>query len=220
MIKNVIFDLGGVLLNLDFQRYLDEFKALGVDVDKMLKADNKGTCGGGSTMCDGMSANGIMDLYQVGKISSSDFFAETLKECKQGTTIEDVITAWNSWILDIPQYKLDLIKDLRNRGFKVYMLSNTNEAHWTKIEKDNFPEPTSNYFDDIFLSQELGLAKPGKEIYLEVLTRISDGQGQVVKPEECLFIDDSKANCDAANALGIKAVKYEIGSELNVDMYL
>lgn len=219
MIKNVIFDLGGVLLNLDLQRCFDEFKTLGMDVDKVLKS-SVSTYGTGATMCDGMAAVGVMDLYQVGKISTPDFFCEIQKQCAPETTVEQVMSAWNSWILDIPQYKLDLIKDLKRRGYNVYMLSNTNDAHWKKIEKDNFPEPVSNYFDDIFLSQELGLAKPNEEIYHEVLRRISEGQGQEVKPEECLFFDDSCANCDMANSLGIKAIKYEIGSELKVDTYL
>lgn len=219
MIKNVIFDLGGVLLNLDLQRCFDEFKTLGMDVDKVLKS-SVSTYGTGATMCDGMAAVGVMDLYQVGKISTPDFFYEIQKQCAPETTVEQVMSAWNSWILDIPQYKLDLIKDLKRRGYNVYMLSNTNDAHWKKIEKDNFPEPVSNYFDDIFLSQELGLAKPNEEIYHEVLRRISEGQGQEVKPEECLFFDDSCANCDMANSLGIKAIKYEIGSELKVDTYL
>lgn len=219
MIKNVIFDLGGVLLNLDLQRCFDEFKALGMDVDKVLKS-SVSTYGTGATMCDGMAAVGVMDLYQVGKISTPDFFCEIQKQCAPETTVEQVMSAWNSWILDIPQYKLDLIKDLKRRGYNVYMLSNTNDAHWKKIEKDNFPEPVSNYFDDIFLSQELGLAKPNEEIYHEVLRRISEEQGQEVKPEECLFFDDSCANCDMANSLGIKAIKYEIGSELKVDTYL
>lgn len=219
MIKNVIFDLGGVLLNLDLQRCFDEFKALGMDVDKVLKS-SVSTYGTGATMCDGMAAIGVMDLYQVGKISTPDFFCEIQKQCAPETTVEQVMSAWNSWLLDIPRYKLDLIKDLKRRGYNVYMLSNTNDAHWKKIEKDNFLEPVSNYFDDIFLSQELGLAKPDERIYLEVLKRISKGQGQNVKPEECLFVDDSQINCDVANALGIKAIKYEIGSELKVDMHL
>lgn len=217
MIKNVIFDLGGVLLNLDLQRCFEGFEALGMDVDNMLKSsvNNNGI---GATMCDGMAVSGVMELYQVGKISTPDFFCELLKVCKPGTTAEQVREVWNSWILDIPQYKLDLIKDLKRRGYNVYMLSNTNDAHWKKIEKENFPEPLDSYFDDIFLSQELGLAKPGKEIYIEVLKRMCKRQGSEVKPEECLFIDDSRANCDAANALGINTIKYEIGSRLEVEL--
>lgn len=217
MIKNVIFDLGGVLLNLDLQRCFKEFESLGMDVDNLLKSsvNNNGI---GATMCDGMAVSGVMELYQVGKVSTPDFFCELLKVCKSGTTIEQVMEAWNSWILDIPLYKLDLIKDLKGRGYNVYMLSNTNDAHWKKIEKVNFPEPLDTYFDDIFLSQELGLAKPGKEIYLEVLKRMSMGQGSDVKPEECLFIDDSRVNCEAAKALGINTIKYEIGSKLVVEL--
>ncbi len=211
MIKNIIFDLGGVLLNLDINRCFDGFAELGMDVDKMVNSADKNDHKG-ATMCDGVVATGIMDDYQVGKISTSDFFTKTLAECKPGTTLEQVQNAWNSWILDIPQYKLDLILSLRSKGYKTYMLSNTNDSHWKHIEKNNFPLPVNHYFDDIFLSQELGLAKPGDEIYLEVLRRIG------CNAEDCLFIDDSQANCDAAERLGIKAIKYEIGTELTLNL--
>lgn len=212
MIKCVIFDLGGVLLNLDFDLCFSNFEALGMDLKQFMKRGNDDDEHKGSTLADGITSSGMTDLYQVGKISTADFLEETKRLCSPGTSMEQVIDAWNSVLLDIPQYKLDLIKDLRRKGYKTFMLSNTNESHWQLIEKKNFPEPVSHYFDDLFLSQELHLAKPGDEIYLEVLRRIG------FRADECIFVDDSQANCDAAAALGIKAIKYNIGDELKIDL--
>lgn len=211
MIRNVIFDLGGVLLNLDLQRCFKGFEALGVDMEMMMKS---GRGDGGATMCEGVSATGDMDLYQVGGIGTEEFLERMRRLCKEGTRREDVLRVWNSWLLDIPLEKLELLKRLRREGYGVYMLSNTNEAHWEHIVRENFPEPVDVYFDDVFMSQELGMAKPNACIYKEVLRRIG------CEAEQCLFIDDARANCDAAEVLGMKAVKYEVGvSELEDLVY-
>jgi putative hydrolase of the HAD superfamily len=98
----------------------------------------------------------------------------------------------------LPKYKLEFVKQLRNEGYATYLLSNTNDAHWKYILETSFPEPTENYFDKCFLSQEMGMAKPDIEIYAEVLRQIG------TPADECLFIDDSSANCKAAETLGIQ----------------
>ena len=114
-----------------------------------------------------------------------------------GTTRQQVLDAWNSCLQTLPKYKLDFVKQLRNEGYATYLLSNTNDAHWKYILETSFPEPPEYYFDKLFLSQEMGMAKPDTEIYAEVLRQIG------TPADECLFIDDSSANCKAAESLGI-----------------
>lgn len=210
MIQNIIFDLGGVLLNLDMPLCFKKFEALGANMAKLMHKEEGERKG--DTICDGVVANGLMMLYQVGGISTNDFVDKLVEVSKPGTKVEDVIDAWNSCLLDIPQYKLDLLEKLRTQGYHIYMLSNTNDLHWKHIEKTNFPKPATEYFDGIYLSHELKMAKPDSCIYEEVLKRIG------VPAEECLFIDDAQINCDAAKELGINVQKYDVGSLLNITL--
>lgn len=204
MIRNIIFDLGGVLLNLDMPLCFRNFAALGADREYFLGNGNAK----GATICEGITASGDMDLYQVGGIGTEDFLEAIRRVCRPGTTTEDVLGAWNSCLLDVPAARLELLKWLRGEGYGVYMLSNTNDAHWRRIAEVNFPEPLDVYFDGVFLSHELGMAKPDEGIYREVLRCIG------TPADECLFIDDAGVNCDAARGVGIRAVRYEIGSDL------
>lgn len=212
MIRNIIFDLGGVLLNLNMPLCFKNFADLGADKQYFMGGGTQKGEQKGATICEGITASGDMDLYQVGKISTEDFLVKIQSICRPGTTTEDVLKAWNSCLLDIPTYKLDLLKSLKAEGYKVYMLSNTNDAHWTRIERVNFPEAVDVYFDDIFLSHELGMAKPNADIYETVLERIG------APADECLFIDDAQVNCDAAAQLGINVQKYDIGTKLEINL--
>jgi len=203
VIKNIIFDLGGVLLNISLPNTMAAFAKIGIDVNGMMermKTNAQNTSR--ATMCEGVSAFGPIDDYSVGKISSEDFVAMWKRLSAPGITEADVINAWNSCIFDIPQYRLDFIKELREKGYRTYMLSNTNDIHWIKIVED-CPELTS-LFDGVFLSQEMHLAKPDPTIYHETLKRIG------APADECLFIDDSKANTAVASSLGIHTITADI----------
>lgn len=203
MIKHVIFDLGGVLIDLDMPRCFESFRALGADPSALLQPAQK-DCHEGrakATLCDGLVANGAMDLYQTGEISTEDFLEGIRNFCRPGTTAEQVLQAWNDCLLTIPAYKLDFLKQLRTEGYHVHLLSNTNEAHWQHIAKEHFGDKTEEYFDTLFLSQEMHMSKPNDDIFLSVLDRLG------AHAQECLFIDDAQANVDAAQALGYKVYK-------------
>lgn len=212
MIKSIIFDLGGVLLDLDMNKCFENFKALGVDMDRLNKMSTNISNGKGATLCEGITASGLLNLYQIGKVSTNEFFDTILKLTNGNTTYQQVLDAWNSCLLTIPQYKLDFIKEIRAEGYKTYLLSNTNDAHWQYIERNNFPEPVSNYFHQLFLSQEMGMAKPNAEIYEEMLRQIS------TPAEECLFLDDSSANCKAAEALGIHSYNVSVRTDFREEV--
>ena len=196
MIKTIIFDLGGVLIDVDMNRCFHNIKALGVDVDSLTKT-SLGSNAPVSTVCEGVTISGALHEYQIGKIPTDRFITMIQQMSNPGTTRQQVLDAWNSCLLTLPKYKLDFVKQLRSEGYATYLLSNTNDAHWKYILETSFPEPAENYFDKTFLSQEMGMAKPDTEIYAEVLRQIG------TPANECLFIDDSSDNCKAAETLGI-----------------
>ena len=208
MIRNIVFDLGGVLLDIDLNFCLQRVKALGVDFDAFSKQGEAVEKTGvkPAVMGEGLVANGVLHLYQVGGISTEAFLAGVQRACRPGTTREEVLEAWNSCCIDIPKYRLEKVKELKERGYTICMLSNTNDAHWQDIRSRCFggQEVVDGLFDHVFLSQEMHMAKPNDDIFMEVLRQIG------AKAEECLFIDDSTANLEAAAALGFHTLHADI----------
>lgn len=215
MIKHIIFDLGGVLIDLDMPRCLESFRALGADPLVLLQPSAESNQQGRAkaTLCDGLVANGAMDLYQTGDISTEQFVAGIQHYCMPGTTAEQVLDAWNECLLTIPTYKLEFIHELKSQGYHIHLLSNTNDAHWQHIADRYFGGKPEDYFDTLFLSQEMHMSKPNDNIFLAVLDRLG------AKADECLFIDDTQANVDAAQTLGYQVykapVKYDYRTEIN-----
>ena len=215
MIKHIIFDLGGVLIDLDMPRCLESFRALGADPSVLLQPSAESNQQGRAkaTLCDGLVAHGAMDLYQTGDISTEQFVAGIQHYCMPGTTAEQVLDAWNECLLTIPTYKLEFIHELKSQGYHIHLLSNTNDAHWQHIADTHFGGKPEDYFDTLFLSQEMHMSKPNDNIFLAVLDRLG------AKADECLFIDDAQANVDAAQTLGYQVykapVKYDYRTEIN-----
>lgn len=211
MYTTVIFDLGGVLLDLDMDACFQNMRNLDVDINALSKSSSPEDKG--AVICDGMTASGALHLYQVGKISTHDFITLIQTHSRPGTTYKEALDAWNSCLLTIPKFKLDYIRELKAKGYHVHLLSNTNDAHWKYISEQCFPEPPATYFDKIFLSHELQLAKPDPAIFQTVLTQLS------IPAEECLFIDDSSENCQAAQRLSINTyntpVRYDFRENIN-----
>ena len=212
MIKNIIFDLGGVLLDIDLLYCMQQIEALGIDL-KALEHDGSPTPLGtqGAVLGEGIVANGVMHLYQTGDITTEAFLEGVRHHSRPGTTRQQVLEAWNTCCIDIPQYRLDKVMELRQQGYRTFMLSNTNDAHWQDILARCFGGMTNaeRYFDRVFLSQEMHMAKPNADIFLTVLKEID------AKAEECLFIDDSTANVEAASALGFHTMKAEVSKTRN-----
>ena len=173
-IKNLIFDFGGVLINLDRQRCVENFRKLGLEkVDELL----------------GMySQQGIFMQHEKGLITSAEFRNEIREQIGKIVTDARIDAAWNSFLGGIPTYKLDLLLKLREK-YVVYLLSNTNEIHWKWSCKHAFHYKAfrvEDYFEKIFLSYEMKMAKPDEEIF-----------------RKTFFIDDSAENCRVAETLGI-----------------
>ena len=194
-IKNLIVDFGGVLIDLDRQRCLENFRELGLpDVEHTL---------------DLYHQQDFFQQYEKGLISSADF-RNVIRE-KIGKDVDDarIDAAWNSFLVSIPTYKLDLLLALR-KDYVVYLLSNTNEIHWKWACEHAFPYKTfrvEDYFEHIFLSYEMKMAKPDEEIFRKVL----DDAG--LDPKETFFIDDSETNCLTARSLGISTYTPKAGED-------
>ncbi len=214
MIRHIIFDLGGVLLDLDMPRSMASFKALEADMSGLLQPVSKTSADGkaSATLCDGLVACGVMDMYQTGDVTTEQFLSEIQSHCRPGTTVGQVLQAWNDCILSIPEYKLDYLRELRSRGYKVHLLSNTNEAHWERIAEDCFQSRPEEYFDSLFLSQEMHMAKPNADIFHSVLSQLQ------ASPGECLFLDDTQANVDAASSIGYHVYKTPLQYDFRVDI--
>lgn len=180
MIKNLIFDFGDVFLDLDkegaMQNALDLF-----EIDALSGEMTAVNC-----------------LYEQGLISTSKFIDYYYNYFPQ-VSKQDVIDIWNYVLKAFPKYKLEFLQQLsKENNFKLILLSNTNELHIDWVKKHiSFYEDFKNCFDKFYLSHEIHLRKPDKEIYEFVLNE------NKLKASETLFIDDTKENTNTAKQLGI-----------------
>ena len=196
-IRNIVFDLGGVLVDLDFKAAINGLQEAGfANVKEQLMAFGRG---------------GIFQKFEVGEITADEFRTAIRENSTVTLTDEEVDGLWNAMLLEIPREKLELILHLRGK-YMVYLLSNTNSIHWDYVCKNAFNYRgfrVEDYFEETFLSYEMHLAKPDKAIFEKVL---SDAN---LLAEETLFIDDSEANCKAAQEVGIHAHHYHVGDDLS-----
>lgn len=184
-IKNLLIDFGGVLIDLDRQRCLDNFQRLGLN--------------NVSHLLDVCHQQGFFSLHERGEIDAAGFRQCIRQVSGKPLTDEAIDDAWNSFLVTIPTYKLDLLLALRKK-YKLYLLSNTNDIHWEWSCKHVFTyngHTVNDFFDGIFLSYRMKLAKPNPDIYRMVSAQAPLSFG------ETLFIDDSAENCRVANELGI-----------------
>ena len=196
-IKNIVFDLGGVLVDLDFKAAINGLQKTGfANVKEQLQSFDR---------------EGIFQKFELGEMTAEEFRTAIRENSTVTLTDEEIDALWNAMLLEIPREKLELILDLRGK-YMVYLLSNTNSIHWDYVCKNAFNYRgfrVNDYFEETFLSYEMHLAKPDKAIYEKVL------QDANLLAEETLFIDDSEANCKAAEEVGIHAHHYHIGDDLS-----
>ncbi len=178
-IKNIIFDFGGVLVDLDKERCVQNLKNLGIHVENLIGVTH---------------SKGIFVEFEKGNITAEQFRNELRSMTLQTVTDEQLDNAWISFLGTIPQYKLDLILELRKK-YRVYLLSNTNPIHFGYAKERLFAQnghTLKDYFDDCFLSYQIGILKPDDDIFEYV---INEAQ---IFARETLFIDDSELNVETA----------------------
>ena len=190
-IKNIVFDLGGVIINIDPAMTAAAFSEItGKSLDEINER---------------IKIFNLYYRYEVGELDDEGF--RTLIRDFIGAPIEDksINKAWNALLLDIPVERIKIIKKLKG-NYRLFLLSNTNSIHFKEVENillattgDSF----YNLFEKVYLSYEMELCKPDKEIYQYVLRDMN------LNPHETLFIDDNLKNVEAASELGIKTVHLE-----------
>lgn len=185
--KNIIFDLGGVLLNLDFQKSIIAFKNLGIENFEEMFSQFK--------------ADELFEKLETGNISEPDFYTAIKKRTHENISDAEIENAWNALILDFRTESLEFLEKLA-ADYKLYLLSNTNSIHLKCFKKLFTQETGKPLFDSYFIkawySNEVGLRKPNADIFEFVL------QQENLKAAETLFIDDTLINIEAAQKLGFK----------------
>jgi putative hydrolase of the HAD superfamily len=187
-INNIAFDLGGVVLALSLEGAIREFERIGLsDARQRL---------------DAFQQRGIFADLESGRINVEEFRAKLSEMIGRELTTDDCYQAWHGYVDHVPQRNLDMLLQLRNEGYKVCLLSNTNPymMMWAGRDFDGEGHPISHFFDHMYLSYECGVMKPSPEIFQMML------RGQQALPEETLFVDDSPKNCEAAASLGIRTL--------------
>ena len=184
--KNIIFDLGNVLVKLNPEGCIGAFKAIGM-----------GELVDSNPQSEGMK---LMSKLGVGMITTEEFCEAARKLTGSDVTNEEIIDAANKMLVEIPDEKKERLLQLKKAGYRLFLLSNTIDVHWDYCVEHLFPYQSygvEDYFEQCFLSQKMHLAKPDARIYEEVI-RLAN-----IHPDETLFIDDLKENCEAAEKLGI-----------------
>lgn len=188
-IEAVIFDLGGVLINLDYERTSDAFKQLG-----MTRFDET---------YSQMQQTDLFDRFEIGEISSFHFINRVLDQLPAGISGNKVVHAWNAMILDFPVERLEWLLKLKQEK-RIFLLSNTNTLHIEKVRRSLESavghQRLEDYFETVYLSCEMGMRKPHAEIFQHVC--MIEG----LNPATTLFIDDTLQHVEGARKAGLTAV--------------
>jgi putative hydrolase of the HAD superfamily len=196
-IKNIIFDLGGVLINLDNKLTERAFFDLGVkDFHKYFG--------------HGFAASFFKE-YEVGKISDEEFIDELRRLGNLDVPDSLIIKAWDALLLDFPPARIELLKKLRKK-YRIFLFSNTNSLHMktvNKIFQDTFEHGTlDELFEKAYYSNVLGMRKPDVSSY-QFITNENE-----LNPSETLFVDDAFVNIEGAIAAGLKGHFLEPGKTI------
>ena len=185
-LKNIIFDLGNVILNVDYQKSIDAFHRLGfVNFE---------------TIVEKLRTDKVFERIETGKLHPDGFRNEIRKYTTLLITDNQIDDAWNAMILDFPKNRIHKLIEL-GKKYKLFLLSNTNEIHtlfFNKIFAETYGFPDFDcLFEKAYYSQRIHLRKPDPKIYEKVLN------DNMLQPNKTLFIDDLPVNIQAAQALGI-----------------
>ena len=188
-IKNIAFDLGGVVIALSYEQAVRRFEEIGLkDARQHL---------------DAFHQRGIFGDLERGIISTEEFRIELGKLIGREVTYDECLYAWHGYVEYVPQKNLQMLLKLRQLGYKVCLLSNTNPfmMQWAMSnEFDGNGHSMDYYFDNLYLSYKYKYMKPSPEIFKIML------EGQQSSAEETLFIDDGQKNVEAAKELGMKTL--------------
>jgi putative hydrolase of the HAD superfamily len=196
-ISTLIFDFGGVLIDLDMNQSILNFKKLGIEnVEKYLS---------------NFGQSGFFMQLEKGEISAEEFRSEIRKMTPNTITDSEINDAWNAFLVRIPSEKLDIVYELRKK-YRVIMLSNTNVIHFPYAEQTFFSyknRSINEYFDKCYRSYDMKMAKPDTEIFEAILSQ------EQVAANRCLLLDDGPKNIEQAHKLGFQTYFVDPNEDLS-----
>ena len=186
-INTIIFDLGGVILNIDYKRTIDEFKKLGIKNAEHLYSKKQ--------------QSKLFDQIETGKITK-EYFLKKLKEKTTNSKIDEVRNAWNALLLDLPEKRVKMLQELKKK-YNLFLLSNTNIIHIEALKK-KFGEKKYNefynLFNKVYYSHEINVRKPSKDAFNVIIKQ------NKLTINRVLFIDDSPQHISSAKKIGINTL--------------
>jgi putative hydrolase of the HAD superfamily len=194
-ILNIIFDLGGVIVDLDMARTFNSFiRFFGEEAFELE---------------DGYLKSRVLRQYETGAIDSETFLRKLLLLAKNGESREDIVDAWNAMLVRIPGKRVKMLEQL-GKSYRIFILSNTNELHEQYFEK-MVPgyDLLSDMFEKAYYSHRIGYRKPDSAAFVAVL------KGSGLKAEETLFVDDLPDNIATAKKLNLQTLHIEQGMEVS-----
>ncbi|HMI59631.1 MAG TPA: HAD family phosphatase [Puia sp.] len=196
-IKNIIFDLGGVIINLDNQRTEDAFTSLGVK-------DFRSYFGHGH-------ASSFFKEYEVGRLSDQQFVDSIRQLTGLAVPDEAIVDSWNALLLDFPPERIQLLKQLR-KTYRLFLFSNTNALHLAALQQIYIGTfgggCLEDHFEKTYYSHLMGMRKPDKESFEHIL------QENQLNAGETMFVDDAVINVEGAEKVGLRGLFLRPGVSL------
>ena len=202
MIKTIIFDMGGVIITLDNEEAGKRFVELGLENFNELMNPYK--------------QNGINGDLEEGKLSEEEYRNEMSRMLGRVVTFDELRHCWLGYVKEVPASKLQILRDLKKRGYRVVLLSNTNPYMSSFTDSEEFSgdgHPIGDYFDAMYRSYEVKYMKPDESFFRYVLSE------ERILPEEALFVDDGPRNVAAASELGIHTFCPQNGADWTKEIY-
>lgn len=200
MIKGIILDMGGVIIDLDRERCIESFHALG--------------CNAIDGMLDAYHQRGLFADLETGKISAREFCESIAEYCNPGVTHRQIEDAFLSFCIGVKPYKWELIKELGAK-YDLFVLSNNNPIVVPRFEEvgARYGVTCEGSFKECFFSYRMKMVKPCEEFFRTAIARTG------LPADEMLFVDDSQTNLDAGAAFGLKTVFYNPEDNLRDVIY-
>lgn len=192
--KNIIFDFGGILVNIDYKKTLNELSIISNRSVEELYSQHE-----------------QIDLFsnlETGKIGRDEFFdgLRTLLDTDSDNGVLE--NAWNAMLGQVPKMRVEFLKEFKKTK-NLYMLSNINEIHEEKLKEH---QELYSLFDKVYFSHHINLRKPNIDIFEYVL----NDSGLIIN--ETIFIDDSLQHIEAAKSLGLATIHLSPSNSFLIDL--
>lgn len=186
-VKNIMFDLGGVIMTIDQPSAVERFKEIGLkDAD---------------TRLDPYTQSGIFGDLEEGKITDREFIRELSKLVGRELSYDECKYAWRGYTKEVPMRNIKVLDKLKSMGYRLILISNTNPFMMDWAMSSDFSgdgRSLSAFFDSMYMSYKMKVMKPNERMFSEIIRQ------EGINPEETLFVDDGPKNVSMGKALGLK----------------